>query len=834
MSRGKGVVVIRMRYVAAVSLIVAVAVIAANSALASSKRRTHRLVATITRTAYGVPHITARDFTSLGFGFGYAFAADNLCTIADSYVTVAGQRSRYFGPDASWTFTGNGTVNNNLDSDLYYTRINDSGVIQRLAAAAPPNGPLPQVRQLVAGYVKGYNLYLKRTGVANLPDPRCRGAAWVRPITALDVYRRFYQLGSLASAGAAIDGIGGAAPIASPLAAANAKATSTAALTALAAGRRNLLPFPLSSGSNAVALGSSASSNGMGMVLANPHFPWTGSERLYQAQLTIPGKLDVTGATLYGVPLIEIGQTNGLAWTHTVATAWRFTPYELQIAPNNPYAYMLDGTQVPMQASRVTVTERTPSGSLEKLTRTLYSTRWGPLFTSLEGIPLPWTASTAWAMGDVNARNFRFLNHFLLNDEAETVRRYDWIERRYEGIPWVNSVAADRQGHAYYTMDGAIPYVTDAEATSCAAPGVGLALFKETGIPFLDGSRSACAWQSSPQAAAPGIFPASMTPTLERSDYVENSNNSHWLTNPQKPLTGFARVIGDEGTERSLRTRLGLTMIAERLAGTDGLPGKRFTPRDLAGLVTSNQVYLSILWREPLVAYCKSHPVMVGTTGPVDVSPACPILAAWDGRYDLDSPGALLFRRFTERLFANAPSVPTGTASSHSAAADTFFTTPFSASNPVNTPSGLNTNDPEVGAALADAIHDLQSSKIPLDASMGTYQYVVRNGVKIPIPGGAGDPYGVFDAINSTWVPGQGYPSVPHGSSFIAVMSFQPHGCPVRELTFVTYSESENPASPHSSDYTRAFSKGAWEPEPFCADQIRRQAVSLQRISMYR
>ena len=253
-----------MRRLAVVLLLAGAVVAGAAPALAGAKPRAARLVATITRTRYGVPHVTARDYESLGFGFGYAFAADDLCTIADSYVTVAGQRSRYFGPDASWTFTGNGTVNNNFDSDLYYTRINDSGMIQRLAEAPPPAGPLPAVRQLVAGYVKGYNLYLRRTGVAQLPDPRCRGAAWVRPITTLDVYRRFVQLGSLASAGAAIDGIGSAAPMLDPAAAAAAQARSDATLSALAKGHRSLLPFPLTAGSNGVALGSRATADGMG------------------------------------------------------------------------------------------------------------------------------------------------------------------------------------------------------------------------------------------------------------------------------------------------------------------------------------------------------------------------------------------------------------------------------------------------------------------------------------------------------------------------------------------------------------------------------------------
>lgn len=50
--------------------------------------------ALIQRASYGVPHITARDFASLGYGVGYAQAEDNICLIAEQMVTVNGQRSR--------------------------------------------------------------------------------------------------------------------------------------------------------------------------------------------------------------------------------------------------------------------------------------------------------------------------------------------------------------------------------------------------------------------------------------------------------------------------------------------------------------------------------------------------------------------------------------------------------------------------------------------------------------------------------------------------------------------------------------------------------------------
>ena len=171
----------------------------------------------------------------MGFGYAYAFAEDNLCTIADSYVTVSAERSRYFGPDETWRFSGNGTVNNNLDSDFFYARINESGIVEDLMTRTPPEGPAPELKKLVRGYVAGYNAYLRDTGVANLPDPRCRGADWVRPITEIDVYRRFHQLGSLASAGVAIGGIGAAAPtLAAPLVA-DAEAEQRDALAVLTA-----------------------------------------------------------------------------------------------------------------------------------------------------------------------------------------------------------------------------------------------------------------------------------------------------------------------------------------------------------------------------------------------------------------------------------------------------------------------------------------------------------------------------------------------------------------------------------------------------------------------
>ena len=149
--------------------------------------------------------------------------------------------------------------------------------------------------------------------------------------------------------------------------------------------------FPLGGiGSNAVALGPDATANGKGMLLGNPHFPWDGSERFYESQLTIPGKINVEGGSLLGVPIINIGHTDNLAWSHTVSTAYRFTPFELTLVPGDPHSYLYDGQiRADDRAENVTVQVRNPDNSVTPQTRTLYSSHHGPIFTDLLGIAAP-------------------------------------------------------------------------------------------------------------------------------------------------------------------------------------------------------------------------------------------------------------------------------------------------------------------------------------------------------------------------------------------------------------------------------------------------------------
>ncbi len=747
--------------------------------------------ATIRRTAQGIPHIQAKNYRGIGYGYGYAFAQDDICPIAEDYVTVNGERSRWFGADGSYEQRGNGQTFNNLNSDFFWKQIIDSKVIEGLLAKKPPYGPKQSIRQGVRGYVAGYNRYLHEVGGPDgITDPACKGKQWVRPITVRDAYLRFYQLTLLASQDVAVDGIGSAQPPGPSLPVPGLSVPQTAQ------GLAARLPVK-GAGSNAVAVGRAGTADHKhGLLLGNPHFPWEGTERFYQAQLTIPGKLDVQGASLFGVPLILIGHTRTMAWSHTVSTAFRFTPYQLTLVPGSPTTYLYDGRPEQMTSRNVTVLVRQPDGSLAPQSRTLYSTRFGPMLTSLVGIPLPWTPTTAFAMRDANADNFRVFNHFYDVDRARSVNGVLKILNKYQGIPWVNTIAADRSGHALYADIGAMPNVTDQKAADCNT-ALGKATFSLVGLPVLDGSRSACEWGNDPDAVEPGLLGRSKQPHLWRRDYVTNSNDSYWLSNPHHPLTGFPRIVGDEGTARSLRTRIGLIMTQ------DIVDHGGFTRQKMQDMVFSDRQYAGELTRDSLVSMCRD----------MQLGAPCDILAAWDLRENTDSRGGLLFRRFWERAASAEPSP---------------WAHAFDANDPVHTPNTLDTSNPQVRAALNGAISDLNNAGIPLDGPLGQFQFVTRNGVRIPIHGGP-DADGDFNSINVDWVDGKGVSEPPHGSSYVQVVTWGRSRCP-NARTILTYSQSVNPNSPFYSDQTRLYSQKKWVRDRFCRRDVLRGTRSTTRV----
>ena len=142
----------------------------------------------VARTAHGIAHVKAAGFHGLGMGLAYAYAQDNLCMLADSLLTVRGERSRYFGGAAYATAPANGEYGaasfymslNNEDSDFFFRGYLDLEALKAGYAAGSQ-----EVRDLLAGYAAGYNRYLR--DAAGRYPAACANASWVKPISADDV-----------------------------------------------------------------------------------------------------------------------------------------------------------------------------------------------------------------------------------------------------------------------------------------------------------------------------------------------------------------------------------------------------------------------------------------------------------------------------------------------------------------------------------------------------------------------------------------------------------------------------------------------------------------------
>jgi acyl-homoserine-lactone acylase len=190
----------------------------------------------------------------------------------------------------------------------------------------------------------------------------------------------------------------------------------------------------------------------------------------------------------------------------------------------------------------------------------------------------------------------------------------------------------------------------------------------------------------------------------------------------------------------------------------------------------------------------------------VDVTEACGALKAWDHSMDTGSRGALLFDRFWRRLIAAVPAAQ-------------LWKVPFSAADPVRTPNTLNTDAPWFARALADTVTELRTAGIALDAKLGTNQFVVRGGQRIPVPGGT-ESLGVWNKIEPVWsAAAGGYTEVSTGSSYIQAVGWDGSRCPVAR-TLLTYAQSSNPTSAHFADQTRLFSAEKWVTSRFCEKDI--------------
>ncbi|MBH3404860.1 acylase [Pseudomonas glycinae] len=722
--------------------------------------------ADIRRTGFGVPHIRAENERGLGFGIGYAYAQDNLCLLANEIVTVNGERSRYFGPEQLTV-----EERENRISDVFFQWLNTPQAVNAFWQAQPA-----EVRDLVEGYAAGYNRYLAERRQQGLPQ-QCQGE-WVRDIAAEDLMKLTRRLLVEGGVGQFAEALAGATP---PQATANIENNTRAYQLA----DTRLQRFALDRGSNAVAVGSERSFNGRGMLLANPHFPWVGGMRFYQMHLTIPGKLDVMGASLPGLPMINIGFNQHLAWTHTVDSSKHFTLYRLQLDPKDATRYLLDGQSLPLSKQTVTVQVKQADGQVVPVSHDVYSSQFGPI-VQWPG-KLDWNHQYAYSLRDANLDNDRVLKQWYAMNRAGSLKDLQDSVHTIQGIPWVNTLAVDDKGQTLYMNLSVVPNVSTDKLAKCSDPRVGLEMI------VLDGSNSACTWDVDPHAAQKGIYASSQLPQLLRKDFVQHSNDSAWLANPAQPLTGYSPLISQDGLPLGLRSRFALDRLA-----TLNKKGP-VSVQDLQHMVMDDQVFLATQVVPDMLKFCTSQ-------SEAALKSVCSSLKAWDGRANLESGVGLVHFQSIMQAMQESPQA---------------WRVAFDPKDAQHTPRGLAIEKPEVAKALRAAM--LASAETAAKMGLtektrwGDVQVVSSGGQQTPIHGGPGT-LGIYNAIQS--VPREdGRLEVVSGTSYLQVVTFDDKGPHAQGL--LAFSLSSDPASKYSRDQTEAFSKKQWSVLPFTEQQIK-------------
>lgn len=792
----------------------------------------------ITYTTHGVPYVEASDYYGLGYGVAHAHAQHGLCTLAMRVLTVRGELAKYLGPGENNTY---------ILSDVGYKAIDHQSKAAEL---------LPKIsgeaRALMDGYVDGYNKALSQLTPQDYPSP-CRGAEWVMPLEVETLMASYLDMATLASTRSLIPAIAAARPPEQSQQSLRNDFPLVAKLDADAILENKGI------GSNGWALGPDRIKGSNGLLLGNPHFPWDGGSRFYEVHLKIPGELEVHGANMVGIPVVTLGFNQHLGWTHTVSQAKRFTFYQLELDPNNPLRYKYDGEYRDIHRKAVEIQVRTNSGELEPVQSDVYFSHFGPMLelSSLDE-NFAWTARSAITFRDANINNYRMLDQWLAMNKATSTQELKDGLASIQGLPWVNTIMIDKEGNASYIDASVTPQlsVTSEHYWREAIRNPQFAnLWRDgAGQVLLPGNSSDHEWLDSGDTADPGIMPFHKAPQLTRSDYVFNANSSHWLSNLEEPLEGFSIIYGPEAVVRSTRTRYNAQLISD--PHSFGLTGEdqRFDLASLKDLLYQDGSLFGWDFRQQLASRCsRQHQVMINDELK-NIADACTVISNWDGKYNLDSRGAIVMREFLQEFRLPA----------HRDLQDSLFATTFDPKDAARTPRDLAPppDDPAqdpVLIALYKAAKRLTDNGIALDTALGDVQIVQKSANPehtFPIHGGQSFE-GIFNMVSKSsasespigtiitgqWIkgsadldylagssrPGTAY-RLNYGTSFVLALSYDDNG-PKAE-TILTHGQSHDPESEYFADQMKMFSRKEWRSMPLTPAEIEAATVTKVELSI--
>ncbi len=328
-------------------------------------------------------------------------------------------------------------------------------------------------------------------------------------------------------------------------------------------------------------------------------------------------------------------------------------------------------------------------------------------------------------------------------------------------------------------------------------------------------------------------------PKTLRDDYVFNANDSFWTPSAEFQLGGDYSVLhGEQDAALSMRTRqnIGRARRREHLATRRRLTACG-TPTRLKSATFDNLAQTALLLRARWWSCAKPIRSSTSATSPSTTArssflprrststAACNVLAAWDGRFDLDSAGALLWREVLAAIRRRRLH--------HGRHA---LRHPLRPAQPYSTPGGFSEDGTTILQALARGVQTLVKAGFAVDSTLGTAQFTDRSGERISLHGGT-NREGVTNVV--TWsnrgsssepaptrgdvvapggaLRGNGHP-VNFGSSFVLVVDYS--ATHVEASAILTYGQTGQRDSDVFASQTVRFSEKNWRTVAFTDEQI--------------
>jgi penicillin G amidase len=366
--------------------------------------------ATVIRDALGVPHISAASWEDAIFLQGYVTAQDRMWQMDGLRRLAAGELAEVVGTSA-------------LNQDRESRRLRLSRIAEAQAKTLTPES-----KAILAAYARGVNYYLE-TNRGRLPleftllnySPR----PWRIEDTLLAALQMYRMLTT-------------------------SWPEEIRKLHMLEKGDPKKVEFlypartgtEVAPGSNAWAISGAHTSSGKPILAGDPHLDWSIPSPWYLVHLKA-GDLDVTGASLPGIPAVILGHNRHVAWSVTNLEFDVQDLYKEQInAQNGRYQVNGQTRQAALERDWIGVKGQKP------LQTDAWITPHGPVFLNDEGQ----NYSLRWAATDVNNLEFPF----LALDRAGNWEEFNQALRHYSG-PGQNFVFADVDGNIGYHAAGMLP-----------------------------------------------------------------------------------------------------------------------------------------------------------------------------------------------------------------------------------------------------------------------------------------------------------------------------------------------------------------------------------------